>query len=138
MIRPAHVMIQVRDLERAVDFYQKAMHLKEVERHRYDGATLVYLRGPALHFEIELLTPDSWPFDPQPETGRTHIAFTVDNLDEEHQRLKALGIAPDPITDYVANGRHQTRFFYFYDPEGNEIEFLEASGRYVTERNEPC
>jgi catechol-2,3-dioxygenase len=28
---------------------------------------------------------------------------------------------------------HQTRYFYFADPEGNQIEFLEARGRYAGE-----
>ena len=40
---------------------------------------------------------------------------------------------PGAVTDYVANGRLQTRFFYLYDPEGNEIEILEAMGRYAAQ-----
>jgi hypothetical protein len=42
-----------------------------------------------------------------------------------------MGVRLDPIDDYVANGVVQTRFFYLYDPDGNQIEFLEARGRYA-------
>jgi hypothetical protein len=37
----------------------------------------------------------------------------------------------------MANGRLQTRFFYLYDPEGNEIEILQAMGRYSEGRETP-
>lgn len=137
-MRPAHAMIQVRDLSRAASFYERALGFAEVDRHAYEGATLVYLRGRECPFEIELIAPHCWPFAERPESGRTHLAFTVDDLEAERARLLRLGIAPDPIADHVANGAHQTRYFYFYDPEGNGIEFLEAKGRYGTQKEEPC
>jgi lactoylglutathione lyase len=135
-MKPAHCMIHVRDLDRAVDFYGRALGFREVDRHRYDGATLVYLRDPASPFEIELIQPDRWPFQSQPEPGRTHIAFIVDDLDHERNRLRRIGVEPDPITDHFANGAHQTRYFYFADLEGNQIEFLEAQGRYAGKEEE--
>lgn len=130
-MRFAHAMIQVRDLARAIDFYEKALGLHVVDRHHYDGATLVYMSGADPGFELELLAPEAWPYRDAPEPGRTHIAFTVDDLDVEQTRLAALAIPADPVTDYIANGRHQTRYFYFSDPEGNQIEFLEPHGRYA-------
>lgn len=129
----AHFMIQVRDLDRAVAFYEKALLFVEVDRHRYDGATLVYLRGRGSPFEIELIAPDDWPYAERPEPGRSHIAFTVSHLEGEWERLQCIGIGAGQITDHAANGVHQTRYFYFADPEGNQIEFLEAHGRYAGE-----
>lgn len=129
-------MIQVRDLDAAVAFYERALGFLEVDRHRYDSATLAYLRAPLSNFELELLAPDEWPFQDRPEPGRTHIAFTVDDLESEQARLRRIGVAADPITDHVANGKHQTRYFYFEDPEGNQIEFLEAHGRYAIREDE--
>jgi lactoylglutathione lyase len=124
-------MIQVRDLDRALDFYQRALHLDVVDRHRYEGTSLVYLRIPGSRFEIELIAPDRWPFAERPEPGRLHLAFAVDDLDSEHARLTRMGVRAEPILDYIANGAHQSRYFYFSDPEGNQIEFLEPRGRYV-------
>lgn len=133
-MRPAHHMIHVQYLARAIAFYERALDFVEVDRHHYDSATIVYMRGTDSAFELELLCPETWPYDIQPESGRAHIAFTVVDLDAEHQHLTSHGFAVDPVSDYVANGIHQTRYFYFYDPEGNQIEFLEPHGRYATER----
>jgi lactoylglutathione lyase len=132
-MRVAHCMIHVRDLGRAVAFYAMALRFREVDRHHYDGATLVYLRGDEAPFEIELICPQQWHYEERPEPGRNHLAFCVADLVAERARLQGLGVETDPITDHVANGMHQTRYFYFADPEGNQIEFLEAHGRYAGE-----
>jgi lactoylglutathione lyase len=134
-MKPAHYMIHVSNLAEAITFYEMALGFAVADRHRYQGATLVYMRGPDSGFELELLSPESWDFTQMPEPGRTHIAFTVDDLDAEHTRLTKLAINVEPIRDYAANGIHQTRYFYFYDPEGNQVEFLESKGRYASERN---
>ena len=134
-MKPAHYMIHVSNLAEAITFYEMALGFAIADRHRYHGATLVYMRGPDSGFELELVSQDSWDFTQMPEPGRTHIAFTVDDLDAEHTRLTKFAINPEPIRDYAANGVHQTRYFYFYDPEGNQVEFLESKGRYASERN---
>lgn len=134
-MKPAHYMIHVRRLDEAIAFYEKALGFAAVDRHRYDGATLVYMRAPDSRFELELLAPEVWPYNSAPEAGRTHIAFVVDDLAAERTRLNGLGITTDPITDYAANGTFQTRYFYFTDPEGNQIEFLEGHGRYASDRS---
>lgn len=130
-LRFAHVMIQVRDIDAAIAFYERALGLKVVERHAYDGTVLAYLRRDDQAFELELLSEAPWAFQGKPEHGRCHIAFTVDDLEAERARLVALGIAVDEISDYHANGKLQTRYVYLYDPEGNQIEILEAMGRYA-------
>lgn len=130
-MRPVHQMIHVRDLQGAVDFYTSALAAEVADTHSYEGARLVYLRWPGAAFELELVCPDVWPFAAAPEPGRTHLAFTVGDLDGEHARIAALGVALDPVSQYRANGVHQTRYFYFCDPEGNQIELLEADGRYA-------
>jgi lactoylglutathione lyase len=131
-MRFAHHMIHVRNLDRAVAFYTNVLGCHVADRHVYDGAELVYLSGLAPGVELELIMPDQWPFAEAPETGRGHIAFTVTGLDAEHARLSELGVGPGAIEDYTANGAIQTRYFYFSDPEGNQIEFLEPRGRYAT------
>lgn len=136
-LRFAHAMIQVRDLERAITFYQQALGLTLAERHSYEGASLAYLRAADGAAEIELLCETPWRFGNWPEKGRTHIAFTVDDLEAEHARMRALGAPCSDITRYEANGRLQTRFFYLYDPEGNEIEILQAMGRYIARGEQP-
>lgn len=128
-LRLAHAMVQVRQLDEAIAFYQTVLGLRLADRHSYEGAELAYLRGDG-GAELELLSERPWRFAAAPEAGRSHVAFTTADLDAEHARLQKLGVRCGAIGDYVANGRLQTRFFYLYDPEGNEIEILQATGRY--------
>lgn len=130
-LRFAHAMIQVRDLEKAIVFYQHALGLSLVDRHIYDGAELAYMRSDDGSTEIELLSERPWRFSEWPEKGRCHLAFTTHDVDAVNARLKALGCACGPVGEYRANGKLQTRFFYLYDPEGNEIEILQSMGRYT-------
>jgi lactoylglutathione lyase len=129
-LRFAHAMVHVRNLDNAIAFYQHVLGLKLAERHTYKGAELAYMRTETGNGEIELLCEAPWRFSALPERGRCHIAFTVSDAGAEHTRLKALGCACGEVDEYRANGKLQTRFFYLYDPEGNEIEILESMGRY--------
>ena len=128
---PIHCMIMVSDLKRSSSFYEAVLGYRVVDRHRYPGTELVYMRAPENGFEIELIEAEAREASPQVETPLWHLAFGTDNLDREYSRLQSMGVRLDPISDYVANGTFQTRFFYLYDPDGNQIEFLEAYGRYA-------
>jgi catechol 2,3-dioxygenase-like lactoylglutathione lyase family enzyme len=125
-------MMVVADLERAIAFYGAVMNFAVVDRHRYEGHDLVYMRSPASAIEIELVKPDARNAAAGARDESWHLGFTVTDLEAEFARLSALGLRIDPIESYVANGVLQTRYFYFYDPDGHQIEFLEARGRYAT------
>jgi len=128
--RPVHCMLYVRDLERAISFYEKLADLHVVDRHRYPGNSLVFMRGAGSDFELELIQPDMWEFGPA-EAPRWHIAFSVEDLKGEHARLKSLGFNPEPIEDFSPEGRFMNDWFYLYDPDGYQIEFLEQRGRFA-------
>lgn len=129
--RLAHCMFHVRDLEQSIRFYQRALDFAVADRHRYEGHSLAYLNSPGSGIEIELVQPDLPPPDQAAAHANSHLGFVVENLEQEFSRITALGARIEPIEDYVANGVLQTRFFYFYDPDGHQIEILEARGRYA-------
>jgi lactoylglutathione lyase len=54
MAKAIHVMIRVLDEARAIDFYRRAFGLEVADRFVFDDFTLVYLRNPEAHFEVEL------------------------------------------------------------------------------------
>jgi lactoylglutathione lyase len=126
-----HCMMVVSDLERAIVFYGTVMGFAVVDRHRYEGHSLVYMRSPASTIEIELVKPDAEEVAIGGRDESWHLGFTVADLAAEYARLSALSVRLDPIESYIANGAFQTRYFYFYDPDGHQIEFLEARGRYA-------
>ena len=128
---PIHCMIMVSDLKRSLSFYEAVLGYRVVDRHRYPGTELVYMRAPEDGFEIELIEAEAPGASPRVQTPLWHLAFGIEDLDHEYRRLHGMGLRLDPISDYVANDTFQTRFFYVYDPDGNQIEFLEARGRYA-------
>lgn len=131
-----HCMMTVGDLERAIAFYDRVLGFRVADRHRYEGHSLAYLRSAASEIEIELVQPDIGLFLVRKRDESWHLGFTVTDLEAEFARLSALDVSLDPIESYVANGTFQTRYFYLYDPDGHQIEFLEARGRYVARESE--
>ena len=52
MAKPIHAMIRVFDLDRSIDFYDKAFGLKVADRFDFDDFALVYLRAEESDFEL--------------------------------------------------------------------------------------
>lgn len=131
MAKPIHMMIRVLDEARSVAFYETALGLKVADRFQFDTFTLVYLRGQESPFEIEL-TINHGRSEPYARgEGYGHVAVVVDDLDAEHARLAAAGLAPEPIKEFHRDGRLMARFFFLTDPDGYRIEVLQRHGRYA-------
>ncbi|CAH2604166.1 Lactoylglutathione lyase [Rhodovastum atsumiense] len=130
MAKPIHAMIRVLDEARSVAFYQRAFGLEVADRFPFDGFTLVYLRGAEDDFEIEL-TINHDRTDPYPlGEGYGHLAFVVDDLEAEHARFTAAGLAPNPVKEFHREGALMAKFFFVTDPDGYRIEMLQKHGRY--------
>ena len=96
MAKAIHTMIRVRELDRSIDFYDRAFGLKVAERLDFDDFTLVYLRNPENDFEIEL----TWNRDQEGAythgSGYGHVALAVDDP-EAGQRTAPGRDAPRPV-----------------------------------------
>jgi lactoylglutathione lyase len=130
MAKAIHSMIRVLDEARSVGFYQTAFGLGIADRFDFDDFTLVYLRNAEADFELELTVnkATSEPYDLG--NGYGHIAFAVDDLDAEHARFAAAGLAPRDIVEFNRDGVLMARFFFVQDPDGYKIEVLQKHGRY--------
>jgi len=130
MAKLIHVMIRVMDEARSLAFYRTALGLEIADRFPFDDFTLVYLRNPENDFEIELTVNHGRTEDYTHGTGYGHVAIAVEDLDAEHARLAAAGIAPQPIKEFHREGALMARFFFITDPDGYKIEVLQRHGRY--------
>lgn len=131
MAKIIHSMIRVLDLDRSVAFYQDALGLEVSSRLEFPDFALAYLRNPENDFELEL-TLNKGRAEPYTHgTGYGHVAVAVDDLDAEHARLKARGIAPNEIKEFRDGERLIARFFFMQDPDGYKIEVLQRHGHYV-------
>ena len=130
MAKAIHSMIRVLDLDRSIDFYDKAFGLKVADHFDFDGFTLVYLRNDENDFEIEL-TLNKGRTEPYTHgDGYGHVAVCVDDVRKEHERFAALGFAPNDVKEFHRDGALMARFFFVQDPDGYKIEVLEKHGRY--------
>lgn len=130
MAKSIHSMIRVLNEERSISFYQTAFGLSVADRLDFDSFTLVYLSNPETEFELELTINKSRTKPYDLGDGYGHMAFSVDDLDAEHARLIAAGLAPRKIVDFKPGDHVIARFFFIQDPDGYEIEVLQRAGRY--------
>ena len=116
-----HVNLSVRELERSIDFYRRALGLEL----RWRGKTAA--GRPAAHvgdehcylalFEAESQQPAP-PID-YAAAGFNHLAFVVDDLEASKACLADLEVQPHFEADYAPGRR-----LYFMDPDGIEVELI--------------
>ncbi len=58
------------------------------------------------------------------------MAFCADDLDCEHARCTAAGLAPEKTVAFERDCTLVARFFLLPDPDGYRIEDLQRHGRY--------
>jgi catechol-2,3-dioxygenase len=126
----AEISLRVHDLDLMRRFYEQVIGLQVLrENQESSGKAIFYAVGAGDHnlalFEEKLIgwfTRDKSPqIDPK-LTTLSHIAFGIalDDFESEKKRLEQLGIE---IVDSGTSSWMHCRMFYFFDPEGNLIEF---------------
>lgn len=119
-----HIVLKVRDLERAAAFYRDVLGMREVMRYR--GAMAFFSFG-SNHHDLGLLQVGPHAPDPAPNAvGLYHAAFKVgDSLDELRAWKTHLENHGTPLIGMSDHGVSQS--LYLADPDGNEIElFVDA------------
>jgi lactoylglutathione lyase len=124
------MMIRVLDEARSIDFYRTAFGLEIADRFDFETFTLVYLRGKESEFEVELTINKGRAEPYELGTAYGHIAFAVADIEAEHARFKAAGLAPRDIKEFMRDGALLAKFFFVADPDGYQIEVLQRHGRY--------
>lgn len=115
-----HIALRTTDLERMADFYSQALGFTRGMRLDFeDGSYLVLMElGGA---KVELFGGGKRKAEEAQATGFIHLALTVDDVDAEYERLKALGcefyIEPVDVQGL--------RVAFFRDPDGNSIELIQ-------------
>lgn len=134
-----HTGIVVHDLEKALHFYRDILGLK-VQREMVETGeyinNLFALKGARVKTVkmsasdgnlIELLYCESHPGSfvnkGISDMGYSHIAFTIENLDYEYNRLKEKGVKFNCAPQVSPDGKAKVAFCY--DCEGNLIELVE-------------
>ncbi|MDB5622843.1 MAG: lactoylglutathione lyase [Devosia sp.] len=130
MAKLVHTMIRVLDEERSVDFYRRAFGLEIADRLDFPDFTLVYMRGEAVAFELELTINKGRTEPYELGDGYGHLAVVVDDLDAEYQRFGAEGLTIGKLVDFKNGDTQVARFFFATDPDGYKIEVIGRGGRF--------
>ena len=130
MAKQIHSMIRVLDEDRSVQFYGKAFGLKVADRLDFPDFTLIYLSNPETEFELELTVNKGQTEAYDLGNGYGHLAVSVSDLEAEHARFEAEGLAPRKLVTFAPAGEIIARFFFVADPDGYQIEVLERGGRF--------
>ena len=116
-----HVVLKVRDIERAARFYRDVLGLKEVARANF-GRPMAFFSTGENHHDIAVL--EVGPDAPLPQAGGVglyHVALvigtTLDELRAAKAHLEAHGYTKLRLTDHRV-----TQSIYLDDPDGNGVE----------------
>ena len=131
MAKAIHSMIRVLNEEASRSFYRSAFGLEAADRLDFETFTLVYLSNNESGFELELTINKGRTEPYNLGGGYGHLAVSVDDLDTEHARLKALQLKIRDIVEFKQDGTMLARFFFVEDPDGYKIEVLQRQGRYM-------
>ena len=116
------VSICVRDLDTMHRFYEDVLGLKVLRRD--EDERFVFFKvadGYGGHTQNLALFETASPLNPQ-ESPLHHIALNIalEDFETEKMRLASLGLT---VNATVHEWLH-VRSLYFYDPEGNHLEFV--------------
>ena len=112
-----HVVIKVRDLETAEQFYNKLLGIPIQSKSEADQMIFFTL---GQHHDFAVIAIGAEAASPDEDAvGTHHIAFKVGDVDalrEAKARLEAEGVTVAPVDHHV------TKSLYFHDPDGNALE----------------
>ncbi|MFC3559296.1 SMU1112c/YaeR family gloxylase I-like metalloprotein [Pedobacter jamesrossensis] len=120
-----HVAIICSDYEKSKDFYINKLGFK-VLAEVYRAERKSYKLDLAVNdvYQIELFSfenPAPRPSRPEAQ-GLRHLAFEVDDVEKEIERLSTYGIITEPIRIDEFTDK---RFAFFADPDGLPLELYE-------------
>lgn len=113
-----HNNINVKDLEKSLEFYREALGLKEVERIVPDDNSfiIVYLGDGQTSHRLELTWLRDWDRPYNLGDNEFHLAFTVDNFEEAQIKHKEM--------DCICFENPDMGIYFISDPDGYWLEIL--------------
>lgn len=114
--RIVHENIHVLDLDKSLEFYEKALGMTESRRIKGDDWQIVFIDNDESDFQIEL-TWNEGRTEPYDNGGRdTHMAFRVDDYDAFYKLHEEM--------DCICFVNEKMGLYFIEDPDGCWIEII--------------
>jgi catechol-2,3-dioxygenase len=127
-----HMVFNVRNLDEAVRFYTEVVGMKVVMR--FNDRKMAFLSFGEHLGDIRLFETGATDEPDRQTDGFNHVAFApeggLDVLEQLHQRLIEKGAKIERLEEFTG-GRHKS--IYFFDPDGNRLEFYWESDAWREE-----
>jgi catechol 2,3-dioxygenase-like lactoylglutathione lyase family enzyme len=136
VLRLEHANMIVRDVDAMIRFLQTAFpeFCVRGEGKADNGSRWVHVGNNETYIALNEATVDTkgqWvPYVGEP--GVNHLAYEVDDVAAIQARLSAAGYRDSTIP----NAHPHRRRVYFFDPEGNDWEFVQYLSEDPAERND--
>ena len=115
-----HENYNVVDLEKSLEFYEKALGPKEIRRKTDEEGSyiIVYIGNEQVDFELELtwLKEKEGPYNLGDE--EFHLAFEADDFEAAHKLHEEMGC--------ICFENHDMGIYFINDPDGYWLEILPA------------
>lgn len=118
--KPVHENYNVRDLERSIEFYGKALGLKETRRiNAEDGSfIIVYLGSEKGGFQLELTWLRDFERDYNLGDNEFHLAFETEDYARAHALHESMGC--------ICYENPAMGIYFISDPDGYWLEIVPA------------
>jgi len=134
-VRLEHANLTVHDVDGVIQFLLTAFPEFRVRRDQTekDGTRWVHVGTDEHYVALNAAKPGadrSAPYSGRP--GLNHLAYEVDDADALRERLRAAGYRDST----VPNSHPHRKRVYFYDPDGNDWEFVQYFTGDVAKRHD--
>lgn len=150
-----HVSFTVSNLKRAEEFFDRILGFKRIAGGRYNFPYIARQVGyPDAALDVALLTRNGEPFEstgfmielieylhPKCEPtdtatcrpGAAHLCFLVDDLRQEYERMRALGVRFNSPPNEVTHGMNKGAWaVYFKGPDNIRLEMIQPAAHKET------
>jgi len=113
-----HENFNVSDLNRSLEFYEKALGLEELRRKEAEDGShiIVYTGNDQSDFELELTWLAEHPQKYDLGEEEFHLAFRTDDFEAAHKLHEEMGC--------IAFENHDMGIYFITDPDGYWLEVL--------------
>lgn len=114
----AHYNYNVLDLDKSLEFYDKALGLKEVRRKVSDSGDfiLVFLSDGKSDFELELTWLRDWDRPYNLGDNEVHLAFVTEDYENAYKKHKEMGC--------ICYENPAMGIYFINDPDGYWLEII--------------